>query len=78
MTSDRDLQYQAQYQRDRRAKARAEGLAPLHAAVPCHLVAKLDEMKRTRGLTNRDAALTALLSEFFGYGEDERTPAVST
>ena len=78
MTSDRDLQYQAQYQRERRAKARAEGLRPLHAAVPCHLIAELDELKRIRGLTNRDAALTALLNEFFGHGGHERKPAVDT
>ncbi|CAN7609222.1 hypothetical protein LJR164_004470 [Phenylobacterium sp. LjRoot164] len=77
MTSDRDLAYQAQYQRNRRAKLRAAGLSPLHAAVPEHLLVKLDEMKRARGLSNRDAALTALLSEFFGPGGHERKPAVS-
>jgi len=74
MTSDRNLEYQAQYQRGRRARARAAGLAPLHAAIPCHLVARLDELKQARGLTSRDAALTALLSEFFGHGETKGNP----
>lgn len=78
MTGERDLEYQAQYQRDRRAKVRAAGFSYLHAAVPEHLVAKLDELKAVRGLRNRDAALTALMSEFFGHGADERTPAVRT
>jgi hypothetical protein len=77
MTSDRNLAYQAQYQRARRAKLRAAGLSPLHVAVPEHLLVKLDEMKRMRGLSNRDDALTALLSEFFGPTGDERKTAVS-
>ncbi len=77
MTTDRDLEYQAQYQRRRRAKARAAGQSQLNVTVPGDLVARLDRMKQTRGLTNRNDALALVLREYFDCGDDERNQAVS-
>lgn len=72
MTTARDLEYQAQYQRRRRATARASGKSQLNVIVPGDLVAQLDGMKQARGLTNRNDALALVLREYFGRGEDER------
>jgi len=77
MTIHRDLEYQAEYQRRRRARARAEGLNQLNAIIPGDLVVRLDQMKVARGLTNRNDALAVLLREYFDRGDDERTQAVS-
>jgi metal-responsive CopG/Arc/MetJ family transcriptional regulator len=77
MTTARDLEYQAQYQRRRRAQARASGKSQLNVIVPGDLVAQLDGMQHARGLTNRNDALALVLREYFGRGDDERNPAVS-
>jgi hypothetical protein len=72
MTSARDLAYQAEYQRRRRASARAAGGSQLNLIVPCDLVARLDHLKQARGLSNRNDALATVLREYFGHGEEER------
>lgn len=72
MTSARDLEYQAQYQRRRRALARAAGASQLNVTVPQDLVDRLDRLKRMRGLSNRNDALAAVLREFFDRGDEER------
>ncbi|MBI1684210.1 ribbon-helix-helix protein, CopG family [Caulobacter hibisci] len=77
MTTARDLEYQAQYQRRLRAEARARGKGQLNALVPADLIDLLDRMKQARGLTNRNDALALLLREYFERGEPERNPAVS-
>lgn len=77
MMTTRELEYQAQYQRRRRAQARAAGNSQLNVIVPGELVARLDHVKQARGLTNRNDALALVLREYFGRGEDERNPAVS-
>ncbi|HEX7947959.1 MAG TPA: transcriptional regulator [Phenylobacterium sp.] len=77
MPTVRDLEYQAQYQRRRRALARASGKSQLNVVVPCDLVVRLDSMKQARGLTNRNDALAVVLREYFERGDDERNPAVS-
>jgi len=78
MSGPRDLEYQAQYQRRRRAQARAGGASQLNVTVPRDLVARLDRLKLARGLSNRNDALAVVLREFFERGDDERNPAVST
>lgn len=65
MPSARDLEYQARYQRDLRARKRAAGRKQLNATVKGDLVAHLDDFKAARGLSNRDAALEAVLEEYF-------------
>lgn len=77
MTTARDLEYQAQYQRRLRAEARARGKGQLNALVPSELIDRLDRMKSARGLTNRNDALALLLAEYFERGEAERNHAVS-
>jgi len=77
MSTDRDLHYQAQYQRRRRAAARAAGNSQINVIVPGDLVSRLDRLKRARGLTNRNDALALVLREYFDRGDDERTEAVS-
>jgi hypothetical protein len=69
MTSARDLAYQAQYQRRRRAQARAAGASQLNVLVPGDLVARLDHLKLARGLANRSDALALVLSEYFRGAE---------
>jgi hypothetical protein len=73
MPSARNLEYQAQYQRDLRAQRRAAGRKQLNAAVKGDLVERLDTLKRTRGLTNRDDALEQVLEEYFEHGEPKGT-----
>lgn len=77
MTTARDLEYHAQYQRRLRAEARARGKGQLNALVPVELINRLDAIKQTRGLTNRNDALALVLREYFERGETERTHAVS-
>jgi hypothetical protein len=77
MSNTRSPDYFAQYQRRQRANARAAGFAQINTIVPGDLVARLDAMKQARGLPNRNAALAAVLREFFGRDADERNPAVS-
>ncbi|GGL36094.1 ribbon-helix-helix domain-containing protein [Caulobacter rhizosphaerae] len=77
MTTARDLEYNAQYQKRLRANARASGKSQLNALVPSDLVARLDRLKKARGLTNRNDALAVLLREYFDGGEPERNHAVS-
>jgi hypothetical protein len=77
MKTARNLEYQAQYQRRRRAQARATGKSQLNVIVPGDLVAQLDGIQQARGLTNRNDALALVLREYFGRGDDERNPAVS-
>jgi hypothetical protein len=77
MTTARDLEYQAQYQKRLRADARASGKSQLNVTVPVDLVDRLDGLKQARGLTNRNDALALLLREYFERGENERNPAVS-
>lgn len=77
MTTARDLEYQAQYQKRLRANARASGKRQLTALVKTELVSRLDAIKRARGLTNRNAALELVLEEYFERGEAERKHAVS-
>ena len=77
MTTARDLEYHAQYQRRLRAEARARGKGQLNALVPVELIDRLDSIKSARGLTNRKDALALVLSEYFERGEIERINAVS-
>ena len=77
MSDPSQPKYHARYQRERRARARAAGLAQLNSTVPDDLIALLDAMKQARGLTNRNEALAAVLREYFGRGFDERKSAVS-
>lgn len=73
MSSVRDLEYQAQYQRQLRAQRRAAGRKQLNASVKGDLIACLDDLKCARGLPNRDSALEQVLEEYFaGHGDDER------
>lgn len=65
MPSARDLEYQARYQRHLRAQKRAAGRRQLNATVKGDLVARLDDLKAARGLTNRDDALEQVLEEYF-------------
>lgn len=74
MPSARDLEYQARYQRDLRARKRASGRKQLNATVKGDLVAQLDGLKAQRGLSNRDAALEAVLEEYFvEHGDQKET-----
>jgi hypothetical protein len=77
MTTARDLEYHAQYQRRLRAEARARGKGQLNALVPVELIDRLDSIKSARGLTNRNDALALVLREYFERGEIERNTAVS-
>jgi len=77
MTTARELEYQAQYQKRLRANARASGKRQLNAILPTDLVARLDRLKTARGLSNRNEALAVLLREYFDDGEPERNHAVS-
>jgi DNA-binding IclR family transcriptional regulator len=77
MKTAHDLKYQAEYQKRLRADARASGKAQLNALVPKDLIASLDAMKDTRGLTNRNAVLEQVLREYFERGVSERNRAVS-
>lgn len=77
MTTARDLEYHAQYQRRLRAEARARGKGQLNALVPVELIDRLDGIKSARGLTNRNDALALVLREYFERGEIERNTAVS-
>lgn len=77
MTTARDLEYHAQYQRRLRAEARARGKAQLNGIVSAELIGLLDGFKSARGLTNRNDALELVLAEYFGRGETERNHAVS-
>jgi len=74
MTSARDLAYQAEYQRRRRATARASGGAQLNLTVPRELVARLDHLKLDRGLPNRNDALAVVLREYFAGDETKGNP----
>ena len=77
MKTDRDLEYQAQYQKRLRAEARAQGKAQLNGMVAKRLVEMLDAMKAERGFTNRNDALEHVLEAFFEGGKSERNRAVS-
>lgn len=77
MTTSRDLEYQAQYQRRLRAEARARGKGQLNAIVSAELIGLLDGLKSAKGLTNRNDVLELVLAEYFGRGDKERNPAVS-
>ena len=77
MTTDRDLQYQAQYQRRRRAAEKAAGKGQLNVTLPGDLISRLDILKGARGLTNRNDALALVLREYFDRGDDERKQVVS-
>lgn len=68
MTTDRNLQYQAQYQRQRRAAAKAAGNGQINAILPGDLINRLDCLKSARGLTNRNDALALVLREYFDRG----------
>lgn len=74
MTSARDLAYQAEYQRRRRASARAAGDRQLNCTVPQELVARLDHLKLDRGLANRNDALAVVLSEYFAGRRSKGNP----
>lgn len=77
MTTARDLEYHAQYQKRLRAEARARGKGQLNALVDRDLIDRLDAMKDGRGFTNRTAALEQALREYFERGQSERNHAVS-
>ncbi|KQW67058.1 transcriptional regulator [Phenylobacterium sp. Root77] len=77
MTTDRHLQYQAQYQRRLRAAAKAAGSSQINVTLPGELITRLDGLKGARGLSNRNDALALVLREYFDRGEDERNQAVS-
>jgi hypothetical protein len=77
MTTVRDLEYQAQYQKRLRAEARARGKRQLNALVAQRLVESLDAMKAECGFTNRNEALEHVLRTYFDRGNAERNPAVS-
>ncbi|EJL35442.1 putative transcriptional regulator with CopG/Arc/MetJ DNA-binding domain and metal-binding domain [Caulobacter sp. AP07] len=77
MTTARDLEYHAQYQKRLRAAARARGKGQLNALVDRDLIDRLDAMKDGRGFTNRTAALEQALREYFERGQSERNQAVS-
>lgn len=77
MTTDRDLQYQAQYQRRRRAAERAAGKSHLNVSLPGDLIGQLDMLKSARGLSNRNETLALVLREYFDRGDDERNQVVS-
>lgn len=77
MTTDRDLQYQAQYQRRRRAAEKAAGKSQLNVSLPGDLICRLDTLKGARGLNNRNDALALVLREYFDRGDDERNLAVN-
>lgn len=74
MTSARDLAYQAEYQKRRRAIARAAGDHQLNLTVPHELVARLDHLKLDRGLANRNDALAVVLREYFASGPSKGNP----
>jgi len=75
MPSARDLEYQARYQRDLRARKRAAGRKQLNASVKLDLVARLDGLKAARGLSTREAALEQVLEEYFvERGDQKGTP----
>ena len=78
MTTERDLQYQAQYQRRRRAAEKAAGKSQLNVSLPGDLICRLDRLKGSRGLRNRNETLTLVLREYFDRGDDERNQVVST
>jgi hypothetical protein len=65
MTRARDLAYQAEYQKRRRAQARAAGDRQLNLTVPRDLVMRLDDLKSVRRLSSRNDALAVVLSEYF-------------
>lgn len=75
--TERNLQYQAQYQRRRRAAAKAAGNNQINVIVPDDLICLLDGLKGARGLKNRNDALALVLREYFGRSDDERKRAVS-
>lgn len=77
MTTARDLEYHAQYQRRLRAEARARGKGQLNALVDQDLIDRLDAMKDGCVITNRTTALERALREYFDGGKSERNPAVS-
>lgn len=77
MTTARDLEYHAQYQKRLRAEARARGKGQLNALVARDLIDRLDAMKDARGFTNRTTALEQALREYFERGQSERNHAVS-
>lgn len=77
MTTARDLEYHAQYQKRLRAEARARGKGQLNALVDKDLIDRLDAMKDGRGITNRTTALERVLREYFERGQSERNHAVS-
>jgi hypothetical protein len=77
MTTARDLEYHAQYQKRLRAEARARGKGQLNALVDRDLIDRLDAMKDGRGFNNRTAALEQALREYFERGQSERNRAVS-
>ena len=77
MTTARDLEYHAQYQKRLRAEARARGKGQLNALVAQDLIDRLDAMKNARGFTNRTSALEQALTEYFERGQSERNRAVS-
>lgn len=74
MTSARDLAYQADYQKRRRAQARAAGDRQLNLTVPCDLVARLDDLKSARRLANRNDALAVVLREYFASRRSKGNP----
>lgn len=74
MTSARDLAYQAEYQRLRRAKARDAGGRQLNLTVPCDLVERLDDLKLGRRLANRNDALAVVLREYFASRRSKGNP----
>lgn len=77
MTTARDLEYHAQYQKRLRAEARARGKAQLNALVAKRLIESLDAVKAERGFTNRNDALEHVLQAYFDRGNSERNHAVS-
>jgi hypothetical protein len=74
MTTARDLEYQAQYQKRLRADARASGKsAAERLRAQATWSPRLDGLKTARGLTNRNDALEQVAAGVFRGGESKGT-----